>query len=73
MRLPFWESESLVENFAHMKQKHKYKINNLRLDALKIVKGTVTLYPCHPSPDSTAQCQQRLLVPHFLLWEKVRV
>lgn len=39
MRLPFWESESLVENFAHMKQKHKYKINNLRLDALKIVKA----------------------------------
>lgn len=46
MRVPLWEDGSLGEKFQHTSGAK----DNLRLDALKRVRGTGSLYLCQPSP-----------------------
>lgn len=46
MRVPLWEDGSLAEKFQHTSGAK----DNLRLDALKRVRGAGSRYLCQPSP-----------------------
>lgn len=67
-REPFWKAESSGEIIVH------YWIRkNLRSDALKGIRGTVSLYPCHSSPTvAQPSFKKDLLGLWFLPHGKVR-